>query len=128
MLDAPAARETHRAVWTGTEMIVWGGPAAGGRYDPALDSWSAMSMINAPAARAYPSAVWTGNEMIVWGGSNAGGPTNTGGRYDPVADVDADLHHQCPLSPRRTRSGLDRERDDGLGGGRIVRWAVRWAV
>ncbi len=32
----------HIAVWTGTEMIVWGGEGlgdAGGAYDPVADAW-----------------------------------------------------------------------------------------
>ena len=41
------ARRFHTAVWTGSEMIVWGGYYAsypyrlntGGRYDPATDNW-----------------------------------------------------------------------------------------
>src|SRR5262249_24839939 len=34
-LGAPGARGQHAAVWTGTEMIVWGGPYPdGGRYTP----------------------------------------------------------------------------------------------
>ncbi len=43
--NAPDARYGHTAVWTGTEMIVWGGFAGGmnlntgGRYDPSSDSW-----------------------------------------------------------------------------------------
>src|SRR4030095_1769433 len=36
---APSRRAFHRAVWTGSQMIVWGGGLAaghtGGRYDPA---------------------------------------------------------------------------------------------
>jgi N-acetylneuraminic acid mutarotase len=87
--NAPTARGSHTAVWTGSEMIVWGGIDnsnaylnTGGRYDPSTDSWTATSTTNAPAGRAGPTAVWTGNEMIVWGGFN-GGSLNTGGRYNP---------------------------------------------
>ena len=64
----------HTAVWTGSEMIVWGGYDGisllntGGRYNPSTDSWTATSTTNAPAARADHTAVWTGSEMIVWGG------------------------------------------------------------
>jgi hypothetical protein len=53
----PAARVNHTAVWTGTEMIVWGGYdgtgglASGRRYDPATDSWIPTSANSAPAAR-----------------------------------------------------------------------------
>src|SRR5262245_31870063 len=91
-INAPAGRQSHTAVWTGSEMIVWGGddlsPAefnTGGRYNPSTNSWTATSMTNAPAARSGHTAVWTGSEMIVWGGTNFLTLTffNTGGRYNP---------------------------------------------
>jgi Galactose oxidase, central domain len=88
--DAPSARAGHTAVWTGSEMIVWGGANngiylnTGGRYDPSTDTWAPTSTNNAPEARRFHTAVWTGSEMIVWGGLGGG---NTGGRYDPVIDV-----------------------------------------
>ncbi len=71
--NAPAARYSHVAVWTGGEMIVWGGWATnplgtGGRYNPVTDSWTATSTTNAPSARYDHTGVWTGSEMIVWGG------------------------------------------------------------
>ena len=87
----PDPRTAHTAVWTGTEMIVWGGNLSpnrsntGGRYDPATDTWAATSLDGAPSARSSHTAVWTGTEMIVWGG---GFPfTITGGRYDPATDT-----------------------------------------
>ena len=66
-------RSVHTAVWTGSEMIVWGGEFSGysntgGRYNPSTDSWTATSLTNAPSARDGHTAVWTGSEMIVWGG------------------------------------------------------------
>jgi hypothetical protein len=94
--DAPTGRQLHTAVWTGNEMILWGGcngnPCfnylnTGGRYDPSTDSWTATSTTNAPTARATHTAVWSGSEMIVWGGYAGGGVYfNTGGRYDPGTD------------------------------------------
>jgi hypothetical protein len=73
-INVPTARSGHTAVWTGTEMIVWGGEAGGfallntgGRYNPSTDSWMATSTTNAPSARTGHTAVWTGTEMIVWG-------------------------------------------------------------
>ena len=87
---APLAREFHTAVWTGSEMIVWGGfghsyPTrlkTGGRYNPSTDTWRATSKTNAPAGRNHHTAVWTGSEMIVWGGiiSPISGYRNTGGQ------------------------------------------------
>jgi N-acetylneuraminic acid mutarotase len=92
-INAPNARAGHTAVWTGIEMIVWGGGATGptylntgGRYNPSTDSWTATNATNAPDARGAHSALWTGNEMIVWGGFNDTGNLNTGGRYNPTTD------------------------------------------
>jgi hypothetical protein len=86
--NAPSGRYYHTAVWTGSEMIVWGGedvsgfPAGGGKYNPVTDSWTATSTTGAPSGRFFHTAVWTGSEMIVWGGGN-GVALNTGGRYNP---------------------------------------------
>ena len=90
--NAPAGRIYHSAVWTGTEMIVWGGLDkgdnlnTGGRYNPSTDSWTATSTTNAPEARYRHTAVWTGTEMIVWGGIDFESDLNTGGRYNPGTD------------------------------------------
>jgi N-acetylneuraminic acid mutarotase len=92
--NAPSARAEHTAVWTGSEMIVWGGGDntdffnTGGRYNPSTDSWAATSLTNAPSTRTEHTAVWTGSEMIVWGGLASGpGDSNTGGRYNPSTDT-----------------------------------------
>ena len=87
----PDARASYTAVWTGSEMIVWGGLGpiplnTGGRYNPSTDSWVATTTTNAPAVRSYHTAVWTGNEMIVWGGLNDDNLLNSGGRYNPITD------------------------------------------
>lgn len=106
-MPAPAPRTYTSAVWTGTEMIVWGGYfvsvdsgytllANGGRYNPQTDSWQPISSLNAPKKRALASSVWTGTEMIVWGGydsifssftNNFIGFTNTGARYNPATNT-----------------------------------------
>jgi len=93
MTGAPSARSQHTAVWTGSQMVIWGGEAeglgdfnTGGRYDPASDSWTPTSVTDAPTARAYHTAVWTGSVMVVWGGQGPGYYPDAGGRYDPVTD------------------------------------------
>jgi hypothetical protein len=90
IINAPSGRDGHTAVWTGSEMIVWGGFAplypyfnTDGRYNPSTDSWIATSLTNAPTGRSGHTAVWTGSEMIIWGGTYL---TNTGGRYNPSTD------------------------------------------
>jgi len=86
-VNAPTGRSSHAAVWTGNEMIVWGGlnnngfVNTGGRYNPATDSWISTSLLNAPSLDASSSAVWSGNEMIVWNGNLA-----SGARYNPVTN------------------------------------------
>jgi hypothetical protein len=78
-------------------MIVWGGGGSGGEtstgglYDPATNTWTAMSTVGAPAARYGHTAVWTGSRMVVWGGGYHDGasvvPLDTGGIYDPAGDA-----------------------------------------
>src|SRR5437899_1779232 len=79
VVNVPSGRSGHTAVWTGSEMIVWGGSGheegvgginTGWRYNPATDSWTATTRVNAPSARRQHTAVWTGSEMIVWGGTD----------------------------------------------------------
>jgi hypothetical protein len=112
---APSGRATHTAVWTGTEMIVWGGVDAnlswtgtGGRYNPATDSWQATTIAGAPIGRNNHAAVWTGTRMIVWGGNSGavGNPAlDTGGRYDPATDAwQAMTKINSPANPPAARS------------------------
>ena len=86
-------RRDHTAVWTGTEMIIWGGESStgiktdtGGRYDPITDTWTPMTTTGAPSERRDHTAVWTGTEMIVWGGWDTFF-INNGGRYNPDTDT-----------------------------------------
>lgn len=104
-LNAPAARFHHAAVWTGTEMIIWGGQRfdtnagmtmtvtlnSGARYDPLTNTWTSTTLSFPPTARSKHTAVWAGspvNRMIVWGGSSDGASmgVNTGGSYDPATN------------------------------------------
>jgi hypothetical protein len=73
-----SAREKFTAVWTGTQVLFWGGRyggsyyAGGGAYNPSTNTWSVIS--NPPPflfffGRINHSAVWTGTDMIIWGGN-----------------------------------------------------------
>jgi len=66
VIGPPDPRASHTAVWTGSEMIVWGGVDCtsgclylntGGRYDPSTDNWTATSTTNAPEGRKDHTAV-----------------------------------------------------------------------
>ena len=70
-------RNGHTAVWTGSEMIVWGGQNVdvftafndGARYNPAVNTWTPVTTTGAGTGRSGHAAVWTGSEMIIWGGA-----------------------------------------------------------
>lgn len=81
---APSPRRWLSPIWTGKEVILWGGAdfsstaedapvlGDGAAYNPVTDSWRSLSTRDAPSARCSYSAVWTGVEMLVWGGTNDG--------------------------------------------------------
>src|SRR6185369_8381310 len=93
-VSAPTIRADATAVWSGTEMLVWGGQSVsggvmnflntGGRYDPIANSWQSLPTSGAPAGRFGHTAVYGNNEMIVWGGEAQTGKTNSGARYQSV--------------------------------------------
>jgi N-acetylneuraminic acid mutarotase len=95
----PSWRSAFATVWTGSEMIVWGGTNSadnnplidGAAYNPTTQKWRTIS--SAPATGLdVTSAVWTGTEMLIWGGyaeypcgqDCVGG--NYGYRYNPTTD------------------------------------------
>ena len=111
---APGGRYNHTVVWTGTDMIVWGGSCYGGsyyyfndggRYNPVANSWSAVTTTGAPVGRQYHTAVWTGTEMIVWGGWN-GGYLNDGGRYNPAGNTWTAVTTNGAPSPRNSHTAV----------------------
>jgi len=101
MTDAPSGRWNHTAVWTGTEMIIWGGQEVdsgggggsqtlsdGARYNPTTDTWTPVTPTGAPSQRTQHRSVWTGSVMLVWGGDSDGSgfPLNDGARYNPITN------------------------------------------
>ena len=121
LTNAPTARWGHSAIWTGTEMIVWGGLfyddvakqskylKSGSRYNPTTDSWTATAETKAPDGRHRHTAVWTGSTMIVWGGfvsNNVAGWANTGGIYNPAANSWSATSTTDAPSPRINHSAV----------------------
>src|SRR6185295_19415066 len=97
-IGAPRETYGYSVVWTGREMIVWGGQddhglfvATGARYNPAVDQWFPTSTTSAPAARYRHGAVWVGNRMLIWSGQNFDDEYDleleSGGLYDPATDT-----------------------------------------
>ena len=96
--DAPvAARDSPAAVWTGQELLVWGGQSGphggvlhgdGAAYDPARQAWRRLPR-SPLTPRVEAAAVWTGRELIVWGGYDRLGrgalhTAGDGAAYDPA--------------------------------------------
>jgi N-acetylneuraminic acid mutarotase len=119
---ALSAPSEHTAVWTGSEMIIWGGktssntssPAVntGSRYNPKTDTWTAISTLNAPSSRHSHTAVWTGSEMIIWGGignngsGSSGGTLNTGSRYNPTTNTWTTISNSNAPNPRGSHAAV----------------------
>jgi hypothetical protein len=111
IVEAPIEpRWGAEAVWTGDEVLVWGGGTArkpsmqGAAYDPAEDSWRLLP--DAPRALNAISSVWTGREMISFGslldyGNRAATKVSVGVAYDPEADSWRKLP-RSRLSPQAT--------------------------
>ena len=111
-LEAPplAPRGDNALVWTGRDVVVWGGTVAvpegrralyfndGAAYDPRAGTWRALPP--APlSGRTGMGAVWTGTRLFVWGGADASGFRRDGALYDPAARTWTRVP-PSPLSPR----------------------------
>jgi hypothetical protein len=120
-------RVYHSAVWTGDQMLVWGGgviaeqgeetgtqliPAGtlfddGAAYDPVVDRWTRLP--DSPLkARSGQVAIWTGKEMILWGGAGIGETNiafNDGAAYDPARRRWRPLA-EAPLPPGTAYTGV----------------------
>jgi hypothetical protein len=100
-------------VWTGHELVVWGGLNSdrtiaygdGARLDPSTNRWRRLPAAPVPA-RGGAAAVWSGHEVLLWGGPVVSrGPAldsvGKGAAYDPAMD----RWRALPLSPLRAKSG-----------------------
>ena len=89
---APSARNLQSAVWSGTEMIIFGGNFSsapintGGKYNPSTDTWVATST-SGPSARFSHSSIWAGSLMYVTGGRTGSSSFNDGYSYNPSTNT-----------------------------------------
>jgi Kelch motif len=93
--EAPIApRLQNDAVWTGHEMVVYGGVRPDGApaddaaaYDPATGEWREVAS-PPDEVRGTPISVWTGHEVVAFGGVDDGTRrSTTGAVYDPAEDT-----------------------------------------
>jgi hypothetical protein len=86
------ARSEYAGVWTGKQMIIWGGYSNttqygdGASYDPAARTWTKLAP-SPLAARELPVTVWTGKDMLIFGGVANSGTFSNGAAYDPATST-----------------------------------------
>jgi hypothetical protein len=113
-----SARHGQTAVWTGRQLLVWGGLhqgigsatssqalGDGAAYDPTTGTWKTLPK-SPLSPRAGSAGVWTGAEAIFWGGY---APTADGDFYSDGAAYDPSTGRwrwlsPSPLSPREGAS------------------------
>ena len=122
-------RERHSAVWSGNELIVYGGVFdaesidGGERYSFNDDEWTPIGREPAPIySRWGHSAAWIDSRMLVWGGftsedeSVPAAPTSpSGALYDPAEDDWSTMTTDSAPSPRAWTTGV-------VVGGRFFVW------
>ena len=106
LAPAPVAPRIAVPVWTGQEMVVWGGQSGsryfddGAAYDPVADRWRTLPA--SPLAARFTFAVWSGAQMLVWGGESSERAFDDGAAYEPATDRWTPL----PRSPMAERRGF----------------------
>ena len=105
-----AGRISPGAVWTGKEVIIWGGVTRSGKvrdasdgagYDPTTRTWSAIAPSPSGVQGDGGAGVaWTGDEMVVWASNSPDGPVGAAA-YDPATNS----WRRLPVGPLGTREG-----------------------
>ena len=94
----PRLLVSNATVWTGDELILWGGNEefgdpphfdVGYAFDPATRSWRTLPP-SSLSPRSWAAGVWTGHEVLIWGGANGFAPDDgafaDGAAFDPAAN------------------------------------------
>jgi len=126
---ALSARQYHKAFWTGSKMIIWGGEDTSGTplnngaiYDPS-GGW--VRLPDPPSglhSRTGYYAVWTGSTMIIWGGSHDGIYYNDGAIYDLPMNS---WFYIAPIPGVAPRSDHSAVWAPELNGGSMIVWGGR---
>jgi hypothetical protein len=123
------------AVWTGRELLVWGGitvpdpvgrpnigwPARGVAYDPERRAWRRLPPPPADLSKSFHLwAVWSGRELLVGSVEEAG---EAGGVAAAAYDPAADRWRMLPPSPGLTGGGRRLEARTAMwAGSRLLVW------
>jgi hypothetical protein len=107
----PLDKNAATAVWTGNELIYYGGQevgtglplSTGFRYNPFSNTVVTLPTVGAPA-RYNHTATWIGSDMVVWGGYDGTQNTEQGSRYN----VKSNRWFNLPTSGLGVRQGYSR--------------------
>jgi N-acetylneuraminic acid mutarotase len=113
--EPPEVRNAAATVWTGEQVLVWGGYEFTGHgdevvrpggfvFDAATRDWERMS--DSPLSpRVHPASAWSGRELLIWGGTDIRGEhfLADGAAYDPATGAwrrlpDAPIEARAPLA------------------------------
>jgi hypothetical protein len=87
----PISRSRHTAIWTGDNMLLWGGYSSIGHLDSGSQyisgTWGAMNAPS-PSARRYHTMVWLSSteRAIIWGGEGIFGALSSGAEFEPATN------------------------------------------
>ncbi len=101
-----AGRGDHVTVWTGNEVVIWGGDveaenmgvrlggdvvyADGAAYRPSTGEWRSLPPSPLPGSEELASAVWTGSEVLILQAGEAAAWNPTTGSWRQVATPPGD--------------------------------------
>jgi hypothetical protein len=97
------------SVWSGREMLVWGGTARtgtvaamadGAAFAPATRTWRVIPSAPPGVRGGSGGGAWTGRTLVVWAGNSPDGPAG-GAVYDPAAGT----WRRLPAGPLGPREG-----------------------
>lgn len=119
--DAPTRHGI--AVWTGRELIGWGGGCCGdvsddgSAYSPATNTWRKLAP--APVSgQQSPIGAWTGRELVVFNGHGPEGDPVGGAAYNPRTDTWRRIPSQ--LGIRAVTAVYDGNEIYAIGGPRVL--------
>jgi hypothetical protein len=106
-----AANGDDAAVWTGSQMLVFGLTA--GVYRPSTNTWRPIAHPNMPPAQQITG--WTGRQVIAWDGPCCGSLVRTAETFNPATGTWTS--HKSPLDGRTGAMGAWTGKELVIAGG-----------
>jgi hypothetical protein len=117
-----AARADAAAVWTGRQMLIWGGEngvhnghlmADGAGYDPSSKVWTTLPT-SPLTARTGTASAWTGTGFFVWGGFTQLAASSVVAKDGALYNPSTNTWRRLPAAPLSARGQAQAVVLDGL--------------